>query len=395
MSSIDITEIFLTRLLPKRLINYEQNKSAQRKHTKEVHIMTISSTIPPASPPRSSSLEVPEIRELIDNYLNEFGRYKVRGYVTDFARRETSPSFFNLSYNGDMISVLVPSHVAKQYTEVKERDLVEVTGEFRLRRRRDQLQFTARYINPLGLSLSKPPWHNEIKNLARSQRSLVLEAIPNLVTVVGPDGDGLHDITSILKDKQVPINLDHIDIKSCPDGIVKGINQAICDGAELIILARGGGSNITWPYNDEKVVRAVATSSVPVITAIGHADDHTKTDEVAKKSLKTPTDAAHFIVDLFDGKIDLDSLKPHYSSQVVIPNKSVVQERTQGEVSLTSNTAIQDKRDIHLGTTLSYIPVTNVPKRHLGGKMRRIFSWIRSLRFGSKTVCPMSRDGDS
>lgn len=396
MSSIGITEIFLTRLLPKRLINYEQNKSAQRKHTKEVYIMTVISVPPAAGQGSSDVRDIGELLKLLDNRLDEWGPHKIRGYVTNLTRRENSPSFFNLSDNGNnTASVLVPSHVARWYTKTKESDLVEVTGKYRLRKGKDQLQFIAKSIKPLGLSLSKPPWHNEIKNLARSQRSLVLEAIPNLVTVVGPEGDGLHDITSILKDKQVPINLDHIDIKSCPDGIVKGINQAICDGAELIILARGGGSNITWPYNDEKVVRAVATSSVPVITAIGHADDHTKTDEVAKKSLKTPTDAAHFIVDLFDGKIDLDSLKPHYSSQVVIPNKSAVQERTQGEVSLTSNTAIQDNEAVHISAALSNMDVTNTPKSYLGRKMRRIFSWIRSLRFGSKTVCPMSRDGDS
>ena len=366
-------------------------------------VVSVAATPPRERPPRGSqgSLKVSEMRKLIDDHLDEFGRHKVRGYVTDFQHRESGPSFFNLNDNGDMISVLVPQHLAKKYTKIKGGVLVDVTGELILKKGKSQLQLNARHINVLGRSLPPPAWHSELKELGRSQRNLILGAVPNPVVIVGPAGDGVDDIASILMREKTPVNLNRINIKSCPEGIVKGINDAICSGAELIILARGGGSNITWPYNDEKVVRAVAGSPVPVITAIGHANDHTVVDEVAKKSLKTPTDAAYFITNLFDGKLDLASLAP----RIIPTDKPTVQEKTvfagrtavkvQGEVAFTGNAIIQANEAVHISAALSNMDVTNTPKSYLGRKMRHIFSWIRSLRFGSKTVCPMSRDGDS
>jgi len=83
-----------------------------------------------------------------------------------------------------------------------------------------------------------------------------------------------------------------------PASITAAIERVQFDGrAEVIILARGGGAVEDLAcFNDERVVRAIANSTIPIITGIGHERDESLADLVADKSFHTPTAAAENIV---------------------------------------------------------------------------------------------------
>ena len=141
----------------------------------------------------------------------------------------------------------------------------------------------------------------EEEGLFEASRKRPIPQYPKVIGVVtSPTGAVIHDILTTTE------RLNPVDILLAPakvqgdgaaDSIVKGIETLNKAGVDVIIVGRGGGSiEDLWAFNEEKVVRAIAASKVPIISSVGHETDFTLADFAADKRAPTPTGAAEMAV---------------------------------------------------------------------------------------------------
>lgn len=136
-------------------------------------------------------------------------------------------------------------------------------------------------------------------------------AIPYLPRVIGvvtsPTGAVIRDILHRLRDRFPchvvvwPVLVQGQGAAPQIAAAVRGFSALVPGGAvprpDLVIVARGGGSiEDLWAFNEEEVVRAIAASSIPVISAVGHETDTTLADFAADRRAPTPTAAAEMAV---------------------------------------------------------------------------------------------------
>ena len=130
-----------------------------------------------------------------------------------------------------------------------------------------------------------------------SRKREIVQFPQNIGIIVGKDSAAEADLRRNIARRWPLVNL-HIYYSlvqgaDAPKDLLRAFNRTQEDDLDTLIIARGGGSmEDLWAFNDETLARAVATSKMPVISAIGHEIDFTLIDYVADKRVSTPTAAA-------------------------------------------------------------------------------------------------------
>lgn len=140
------------------------------------------------------------------------------------------------------------------------------------------------------------------EGMFREDRKRQIPSFPKVIGVVTSiKGAVLQDILRILKRRAPQINVLIYNVRVQGDGASKEISQAILrmntlPQVEVLIVGRGGGSmQDLWAFNEEEVARAIAKSTIPVISAVGHETDVTIADFVADLRAPTPSAAAEIV----------------------------------------------------------------------------------------------------
>jgi exodeoxyribonuclease VII large subunit len=141
------------------------------------------------------------------------------------------------------------------------------------------------------------------EGLFEASRKKRLPLLPRRIGIVtSPTGAAIRDICRILH-RRFP-NLGVLVYPAQVQGdlaaaeVAKGIQVLNrLGGFDVLIVTRGGGSlEDLWPFNEESVARAIAASTIPVVSAVGHETDFTIADFVADVRAPTPSAAAEMVI---------------------------------------------------------------------------------------------------
>ena len=134
-------------------------------------------------------------------------------------------------------------------------------------------------------------------------RKRALPFLPHVIGLItGERSDAEKDVhrNAELRWPQVRFRTEHVAVQGdrCVPETLAALARLDADpDVDVIIIARGGGDPQTLlGFSDERLLRAVAAATTPVVSAIGHENDHPLLDDVADLRASTPTDAAKKIV---------------------------------------------------------------------------------------------------
>ena len=202
---------------------------------------------------------------------------------------------------------------------------VTVLGQIRLYPKRGSYQLTVWQVLPAGEGIQALRYRQLRSRLAAeglfdAERKRPLPAYPQTLAVVtSPQAAAWGDIQRTLAQRNPSIHIllspATVQGAQAPASIATAITRVAHDGrADLLMLARGGGATEDLAcFDDERVVMAIATCPIPVITGIGHQRDESLADLAADKAAHTPTAAAEQAIPSLD---DLYGEQVHYLQRV-------------------------------------------------------------------------------
>ena len=162
---------------------------------------------------------------------------------------------------------------------------------------------TPRGIGDLQFAFEQLKKKLEKEGLFNSVKKKKIPFLPEKIAVItSPTGAAVKDIINIITRRFPKMAIMIIPVKVQGKEASLEIEDALKTAntyfkADVIILSRGGGSiEDLWPFNEERVARAIFNSNIPVISAVGHETDFTIADFVADLRAPTPSAAAELVV---------------------------------------------------------------------------------------------------
>lgn len=260
-----------------------------------------------------SALTVTQLNTYIKMLFDSDSRLKricVVGEISNFVNHyKTGHCYFSIKDDKSSIKAVMFAKSAQYLKFIPENGMrVYVTGRVAVFERDGVYQIYAETMEPEGAGALMIAFEQLKSKLASEglfdeERKKPIPYYPKKIGVItSPVGAALQDIINVLSRRYplakvvfYPVSVQGVN---CAKENIEALNYFNKTGdVDVIILGRGGGSaEDLWGYNDEQLVRAVAASSVPVITGIGHETDFSLCDFASDLRAPTPSAAAELAV---------------------------------------------------------------------------------------------------
>ena len=255
-------------------------------------------------------LTVTQLTSLIRGVLEEnFEHVWVEGEVSNLAMPSSGHLYFTLKDSGAQIRCVM-FRASARALKFRPRDGLGfiVRGRLSVFEPRGEYQLLVEYLEPRGIGALQLAFAQLKERLAKEglfdeDHKKPIPKLPQRIGVVtSATGAALHDILNVLDRRFANVEILIRPAKVQGEGAAKEIAAAIKDfnqfrEIDVMIVGRGGGSlEDLWAFNEEVVARAIYSSKIPVISAVGHEVDFTIADFVADLRAPTPSAAAELVV---------------------------------------------------------------------------------------------------
>jgi exodeoxyribonuclease VII large subunit len=260
--------------------------------------------------PRRRIFSVSELNDAIAGVLGEeFDDIWVSGEISGARLLGSGHCYFTLKERDSQIRCALFKGTAR-FLKFQPKDGIAVLARGRVDvfAVRGEYQLIVEQLEPQGhgalqLAFEQLKKKLDADGLFARERKRPMPVYPSRIGIVtSPRGAVISDMLHVMERRFPGL---HIRIfpalvqgEGSVDEVVRGI-EFFSRGAwaEVVIVARGGGSlEDLWTFNEERVARAIAACSVPVISAIGHETDFTIADFVADMRAPTPSAAAELVI---------------------------------------------------------------------------------------------------
>ncbi|MGI9473923.1 MAG: exodeoxyribonuclease VII large subunit [Rubripirellula sp.] len=244
----------------------------------------------------------------------------IEGEISDLSRPRSGHLYFTLKDDHSQIrGVIWRSTAMRMKTEIKEGQSVLCFGDVEVYSARGSYSLVVRKVQTQGLGALQQAFLElqaklNAEGLFAAERKQSLPRYPRRIAIItSPSGAAVRDFLKAAAQRWKGVEILVIPAlvqgKGAAASIVAAIRSAhrVQPPIDVLVLARGGGSlEDLWCFNEEPVVRAVAASTLPTISAVGHEVDITLCDLAADVRALTPTDGATRVLpdaDLIDQSV--------------------------------------------------------------------------------------------
>jgi exodeoxyribonuclease VII large subunit len=245
----------------------------------------------------------------------EFASLWVSGEISNWRLQSSGHAYFVLKDAGAQLNcVLFRGQAGVDRSGLRDGARVTVGGDMTVYEPRGTYQLRVSSIEMEGVGALQAAFEKLKARLAaeglfESSRKRPIPRFPNRVAVVtSPTGAALQDVLHVAGRRFAGIDWILAPVRVQGAGSAAAIVEAIhlvnrlseTLPVDVILVTRGGGSlEDLWSFNEEVVARAIAASSIPVISAVGHEIDFTIADFVADLRAATPSAAAELLTEGF------------------------------------------------------------------------------------------------
>ncbi len=245
----------------------------------------------------------------------QFANVWVEGEVVNFVQASSGHWYFNLNDGTSQVKCVCWKGTNYRIRFKPQNGIVvRVRGRMAVYEARGELQLSVESLEPSGEGALAAAYEQirsklEKEGLFSKELKREIPSFPRRVAVVtSRTGAAYHDILTVLTRRAKSVSILLVPALVQGEGAADSIRRAVAavnkydrsldesEKIDVLIVGRGGGSaEDLWAFNDESLARALRSSEIPVISAIGHEIDWTIADLVSDLRAATPSAAAEIV----------------------------------------------------------------------------------------------------